>query len=245
MNTVRASPEAPAELSVAEAGNRLILSLPGRDQSRLLAIAQPVRLESGTVLAEAGKPARHVYFPVDCVLTLQAAIYGEPGLAVGMVGSEGMLGAQLALGVARAPCAAAVQGAGTAWRVKAAPFARELASSCALKQCLRRYVCVLMAQLGTSAGCVRFHNVAPRLARCLLMSQDRAHSDSMHLTHDDLASLLGVRRAGITRAAGELQRSRLIRYRRGRITVLDRAGLERVACGCYAADLAAYERMLG
>lgn len=230
---------------MAAAGNRLILSLPGPEQSRLLAVCDPVRLEFAVALARAGEPARHVYFPIDCFISVVTAIDRGPGFGVGMVGSEGMLGAQLALGVTRAPFTASVQGAGSAWRVRAGVFARELTASLALQQCLRRYLYVLVAQLGTTAACTRFHNVRPRLARCLLMSHDRAHSDSFHLTHEFLASLLGVRRVGITRAAGDLQRSRLIGYHRGEITVLDRAGLELAACGCYAADRCAYERTMG
>lgn len=230
---------------MATAENRLVLSLPSRDRSRLLAVCEPVRLEFGTVLSERGEATRQVYFPIDCFISLVTAIQGEPSLEVGMVGSEGMLGAQLALGVPPAPFTASVQGAGTAWRVKASAFRRELAASVAMRQALHRYLYVLMAQLATSAACTRFHNVGPRLARCLLMSQDRAHADNFHLTHEFLAALLGVRRVGITRAASDLQRSQLIRYHRGEITVLDRAGLEMAACGCYAADRHAYEQMLG
>lgn len=162
-----------------------------------------------------------------------------------MVGREGMLGAQLALGVSSIPLHALVQGAGTAWRIAAAPFRHALSDSKALQLSLNRYVYVLMAQLATSAACTRFHRVEPRLARWLLMTQDRAHSDSFHLTHELLAHMLGVRRVGITGAACDLQRLGLIRYRRGAITVLDRAGLEAAACSCYAADRRAYDATLG
>src|SRR4029450_6383931 len=149
-----------------------------------------------------------------------------------MVGREGMLGARLVLGVDTVPFHAVVQGAGRARRIRAAPFRRELARSKALQRTLGRYVYVLMAQLATSAACTRFHSVGPRLARWLLMSQDRAHSDSFHLTHEFLAYMLGVRRVGITGAAHDMQRRGLVQYRRGDITVLDRAGLEARACGC-------------
>ena len=124
-------------------------------------------------------------------------------------------------------------------------FVASLPLATALQRALNRYLYVLMAQLATSAGCTRFHSVGPRLARWLLMSQDRAHSDSFHLTHEFLAYMLGVRRVGITGAASDLQRRGLIGYHRGEITVLDRAGLEAAACGCYAADRHAYDRMLG
>ena len=127
----------------------------------------------------------------------------------------------------------------------AAPFRRQLSSSKALQVALHRYVYVLMAQLATSAACTRVHNVEPRLARWLLMTQDRIRSDSFHLTHEFLAHMLGVRRVGITGAASDLQRLGLIRYRRGDITVLDRGGLEAAACSCYASDRRAYDATVG
>jgi CRP-like cAMP-binding protein len=230
---------------MAATGNRLIAQLPRRDRVSLLAACEPVPLELGSVLCEPGKPTRHVYFPDEGFISLVTAIEGEPALEVGMVGREGMLGAQLVLGVGAAPLYALVQGAGTAQRMQAAPFRRELLRSQALQRMLNRYLYVLMAQLATAAGCTRFHGVEPRLARWLLMSQDRAHSDRFHLTHEFLAYMLGVRRVGITGAASDLQRRGLVHYRRGDITVLDRAGLEAAACSCYAADQDGYKRMLG
>jgi len=150
----------------------------------------------------------------------------------------------LALGVASAPLRAVVQGAGTAWRIDVRAFRNELARSVALQRTLNRYVVVLMAQLAASVTCQRFHLVGPRLARWLLMSQDRARDDSLRVTHESLACLLGVRRVGITNAASALQRSGLIAYRRGDLRVLDRNGLEAAACGCYAADCKAYAELL-
>jgi CRP-like cAMP-binding protein len=235
----------PLENALAVVENRLIARLPRRDRMRLLGVCESVHLELGAVLCEPGEPTRHVFFPNDCFISLVTAIEGEPGIEVGMVGREGMLGAQLALGVGAIPLHALVQGAGTARRITAAAFRRELAASKALQRALNRYLYVLMAQLATSAACTRFHNVEPRLARWLLMTQDRSHSDSFHLTHEFLACMLGVRRVGITGAASDLQRRGLIGYHRGEITVLDRAGLEGAACGCYAADRQAYDLMLG
>jgi CRP-like cAMP-binding protein len=231
--------------AVALAENHLIASLPRRDRASLLAACESVEVNIGTLLCRPGESTRHVYFPGDCVISLVTAVAGEPGLEVGMVGREGMLGAQLALGVIANPLHALVQSTGTAWRVAAAPFHRELSSSKALQASLNRYVYVLMAQLAIAAACTRFHNVEPRLARWLLMTQDRMHSDRFHLTHEFLAHMLGVRRVGITGAASDLQRQGLIRYRRGDITVLDRAGLEAAACSCYAADRRAYDATVG
>ncbi|HEU5297550.1 MAG TPA: Crp/Fnr family transcriptional regulator [Burkholderiaceae bacterium] len=200
-------------------------------------------LDIGAAMYTAGEPTRHVYFPIDGFISLVSITGDGPGLEVGMVGSEGMLGAQLALGVSTIPLRAMVQGQGSALRVDAAPFRRRLTTSKALQSELNRYLYVLMAQLATSAACTRFHSVGPRLARWLLMSHDRAHADTFRLTHEFLAFMLGVRRVGITRAASELQQRGLVRYQRGVIHVLDRPGLEGAACSCYAADRSAYGRM--
>lgn len=217
-------------------GNFLIDALPRADRTRLLAGCEPVELELGAVLCEAGQPLRHVWFPTVGFVSLISVVQGSPGVEVGMVGSEGMLGTQVALGVATSPLLALVQGAGTAWRMAAGTFTKELGRSLALRRRLDRYLYVLMAQLATSAGCLRFHEIGPRLARWLLMMQDRAGADRFRVTHEFLAFMLGVRRAGISRAAGTLQQAGLIDYRRGDVVVLDRAGLEAAACGCYAAD---------
>jgi CRP-like cAMP-binding protein len=229
---------------VAIAQNRLIELLPRRERTRLLALCEPVELVLSEVLCEPGGDTRDVYFPIDGFVSLVAQIAGSPGLEVGMVGREGMLGVQLALGVATAPLRAVVQGAGAAWRVSGPAFGRELARSPPLQRSLNRYLYVLMMQLATSAACLRYHLIGPRLARWLLMSQDRAHADSFHVTQEFLAYMLGVRRVGITTAAGALQRNGLIEYRRGELTVLDRHGLEGAACDCYAADQRAYAKTM-
>jgi CRP-like cAMP-binding protein len=204
----------------------------------------PVQLDLGDVLCEAGEVTSHGYFPQDSFISLVTRIEGEPALEVGMVGREGMLGAQLVLGVNTTPLHALVQGPGSAWRIDAAVIRREISRHEALDRILKRYIQVVMGQLATSAACTRFHKVGPRLARWLLMSQDRAHSNSFHLTHEFLAYMLGVRRVGITAAAGDLQRRGLIRYQRGLVTVLNRRGLVAAACGCYAADKRGYELLL-
>ncbi|MES2360801.1 MAG: Crp/Fnr family transcriptional regulator [Pseudomonadota bacterium] len=225
--------------------NHLIELLPRKDRLHLLGLCEPVKLVLAEVLCEPGKPTRHVYFPIEGFISLVAQIDGSPGVEVGMVGREGMLGAQLALGVVTAPLHALVQGPGTAWRIGTRAFRAELEGSPALRRELNRYLYVLMAQLAESAACLRFHQIGPRLARWLLMSQDRSHSSSFEVTQEFLAYMLGVRRVGITAAAGALQRQGLIEYSRGELTVLDRAGLEAAACGCYAADQKAYADLLG
>jgi CRP-like cAMP-binding protein len=225
--------------------NTLIEWLPAKDRARLLAICEPVELLLSEVLCEPDKPTRHVYFPTRGFISLVAMVDGSPGVEVGMVGREGMLGAQLVLGVVTAPLHALVQGSGTSLRIATVPFKRELARSPALRRVLNRYLYVLMAQQATSAACLRFHLIGQRLARWLLMSQDRAQSESFHITHEFLAYMLGMRRVGITAAASALQRDGLIQYHRGEIKVMDRSGLEAAACSCHASNQKTYADLLG
>jgi CRP-like cAMP-binding protein len=225
---------------LAPAENHLIELLPEADRQRVLAVCESVQLVMGEVLFDRGEPVRHVYFPVDGFFCLVMQIDGHPSLEVGMVGRAGMVGEALVLGVDTVPLRAMVQGPGTAWRIDAASFKRELALSPALRRLLQRFVFVRLAQLSTSAACLRFHLIEPRLARWLLMSQDCSHADHFHVTHEFLACMLGVRRVGVTAAAGALQRRGLIGYHRGEIRVLDRKGLEQAACSCYASDMATY-----
>jgi CRP-like cAMP-binding protein len=229
---------------LSTAQNHLIQALPGADRKRLLALCEPVQLLLSDVLWERGGITREVYFPVEAFVSLLTEIDAHPSLEVGMVGREGMLGVNLALGVTAASSRALVQGPGSAWRIGAAPFRRALAASPALQRSLHRYVHVQMSHLTTSAACLRFHTIGRRLARWLLMSQDRAHSPSFRVTHEFLAYMLGVRRVGITVAAGTLQRDGLIEYHRGELTVLDRDGLEAAACSCYAADQKTYADLM-
>jgi len=222
----------------------LIELLPRNVRLSLLANCEPVELILSEVLSESADPIRHVYFPTAGFISLVMLIDKNPALEIGMVGREGMLGAQLALEVAIAPLHAVVQGPGTALRIGAAAFQRELSMHPALQRGIHHYLYVLMAQLAQSAGCLRYHQIDQRLARWLLMSQDRAESDTFRMTHEFLAFMLGVRRVGITKAAGQFHRSGLIEYRRGLLTVLDRNGLEAASCGCYAADRKTYAKLL-
>lgn len=232
------------KVSMTSSGNHLLQSLPRKNRAHFLAECQSVEMKLAEVLCESGEPIRHVYFPVDCFFSFVALNEGMPSLEIGMVGSEGMLGEQLLLGERAAPFHALVQGPGRAWRMKSSLFLRQLRESLPLQRVLKRYLHVRFLQLGQLAVCVHFHQVNPRLARWLLMSQDRSHADSFHMTHEFMAYLLGVRRVGITKAAGSLQRDGLIEYRHGFMSVLDRPGLEAAACSCYAEDAAVYDRLL-
>jgi CRP-like cAMP-binding protein len=229
---------------VPVAQNHLIELLPRNARSRLLSICEPVNLVMSDVLSKPGDPTRHVYFPVDGFISLVHEIDTRPVLEVGMVGREGMVGVELMLGVAITPLQTLVQGAGSSWRIGTRAFKAELAGSPALQRGLNRYLYILMIQLASSASCLRFHQIGPRLARWLLMTQDRAHSDAFHVTHEFLAYMLGVRREGITTAAQSLQRNGLIAYQRGDVHVLDRQALEAAACSCYASNRAVYARLL-
>jgi CRP-like cAMP-binding protein len=220
--------------------NQLLVQLPHALQHRMAAIGETVELRLSETLAEAARPTAAVLFPIDGFVSLLAQVDGERVLEVGMVGREGMLGIQVALGVTPEPFRMLVQGAGVALRIDAAAFRHELAASLPLRSTIARYVYVLFVQHARAAACLRFHHIEQRLARWLLMSQDRADADEFRVTQEFLAYMLGVRRVGVTVAASALQRRSLIAYERGEMAIVDRSGLEQAACSCYASDRAAY-----
>jgi len=226
--------------------NLLLSILPSNIRRRLLIRQEPVRLEASTALVELGEKTRHVYFPIDAVVSLLTAPSAEnAALEVGLVGNEGMVGVWLLLGVDEAPLRAVVQGSGLAWRVEAETFRREMTANRSVRDKFNRYLYVRLVQLAQTAACTRFHVVESRLARSLLMTRDRAHSREFHVTQQLLAHVLGVRRAGVTRAATALRRRKLIRYSRGDIEITDERGLEKAACGCYATDKKTYAAWSG
>ena len=223
---------------------RLLAALPSKSLEHVLASCETVDLIFADVLCLPGDRIRYVYFPTDSFISLVAPVDGYAGLEVGMIGNEGMLGIGLLLDVDASPMHALVQGTGPALRMTAETFRRELEHTPALQRGLKRYVYVLISQLAQAAACTRFHVVEARLARWLAMTRDRARSDQFYLTQDFLSHMLGVRRVGVTKAAGALQKRNLISYTRGTITVLDPGGLEAAACGCYLTDKQTYDRIL-
>ena len=213
--------------------NHLLATLPRKDYQRLHAHLDLVTLTLGEVLYEAGEPIQHVYFPNDALVSLLTLVEGHLALEVALIGREGMVGTPLALGIDNSPLRALAQGSGTAMRMTASHFQKGFRDSPSLRREVYCYIHALMAQLAQTAACNRFHVVEARLARRLLMAADYAPSHTFHLTHEFLASMLGVRRVGVTKAAHALQQQNLINYSRGEITILDRSGLEAAACSCY------------
>jgi CRP-like cAMP-binding protein len=174
-----------------------------------------------------------VYFPNSGIVSLLAAANEHATLEVGLVGKEGILGLAIFMGVNTSLNRAVVQGAGSAMRMKATAFRKECSNGGALPRLLQRYTHSRLTQITQSALCNQFHSVDARLARWLLMTHDRMGDDEFQLTQEFLSNMLGVRREGVSRAAGDLQKRKLIVYSRGRLKVLDRVGLEAVSCGCY------------
>lgn len=225
---------------IASAANRLLERLPAKDRGRLVAACERVELGFGEVIDEPGGAIEHVYFPAGSYISLLAFVGDADAVEVAMIGNEGVYGLPAAWGIECSPVKAVIQGAGPAYRIASRAFRDELARSPSLRTGLDLYSHVLTSQLMRSAGCIRFHVVEQRLARWLLMTADRAHSLTLRVTHEFLAYMLGVRRVGITEAAGSLQREGLISYSRGLLDILDREGLERAACACYRDDLDTY-----
>jgi CRP-like cAMP-binding protein len=222
--------------------NLVLDSIPAKNYGRLRSQLEPVTLAFGQILYEPGETIKHVYFPVDSLISLLTAVDKRRTLEVGMVGNEGMAGMPFVLGMSVSDVRALVQGAGKALRMASAPFRVEFARNKPLQQALYRYTYALMAQISQTAACNRFHSAQSRLARWLLMTRDRVHSDEFSLTHEFLGHMLGVRREGVTDAANALRRRKLISYSRGKIQILDATRLLATCCTCYLTVKAAFGR---
>jgi CRP-like cAMP-binding protein len=224
--------------------NSLLSALPKAEYRKLLTKLEPFRLVFGEVIYEPGDLIRHVYFPTSGIISLLAAAGARATLEVGLVGREGMVGIPIFMGVKISRNHAVVQGVGTALRMKAQEFRKEGEDGGSLPRILRRYTHSLLTQISQSAVCNRFHPIDARLARWLLMTRDRMATDEFALTQEFLSNMLGVRREGVNKAAGMLQDKHLIRYSRGTITILNRAGLEEIACECYGIIKEEYDSFL-
>jgi CRP-like cAMP-binding protein len=213
--------------------NRLLAALPRIDYQKLLPVLEPVKLAFGDILYESHAHIRHVYFPNDCFVSMLTTVDAGRAAEVGLIGSEGMIGVPMALGVAVSPFRAVVQGGGMAMRLATADFRRIFSKSGALKKETFLFTHLLMIQIAQTAACNRFHVVTQRMARWLLMTRDRVNCNEFRITQEFLALMLGVRRVGVTVAMGSLRERKLIAYRRGTITILDHGGLIAASCGCY------------
>jgi CRP-like cAMP-binding protein len=225
--------------------NKLLAALPTRDYKRLSPHLEAVTLEFNAVLHEDGEAVRYVYFPGEGLVSLLVVTGNGAASEVGLVGSEGMVGLSALLGVGDAPGRELVQMSGAGVRVKAKLMRAEFKRGGALQDLLLRYTHALFTQISQSTACMASHALDRRLCRWLLMTHDGARGDTFEITQEFMASMLGVTRAVVTRAAGTLKRERMIRYSRGQVTMLDRRGVEARACECYASVREEYARVLG
>jgi CRP-like cAMP-binding protein len=224
--------------------NRILASLPPAEYARVSEELEPFALPLHTVLYEADSPISHVYFPTSgCVSMVN--VMSEGAVEVGTIGFEGFAGLPLLLDDDRMPTRAFVQLAGSSYRMQAALFQRALQRNPVFERLLNRHSLALFNQAAQSVACNRLHTLESRCARWLLMTHDRMRMEHFTLTHEFLSYMLGVHRPAVTLAAGVLQRAGLIHYTRGKVVVLDRAGLEAAACACYDITRKNYERLIG
>ncbi|MCM2330348.1 MAG: Crp/Fnr family transcriptional regulator [Pseudomonas sagittaria] len=229
--------------------NHLLAALPAEDYARLLPQLELVPMPLGHALYESGSKLRHVYFPTTAIVSLLYVMHDGASAEIAMVGNEGIIGVALYMGGETMPNRAIVQSAGHAYRMGAQHLKAEFARAggrrtAALQHLLLRYAQALITQMSQTAVCNRHHSIDPQLCRWLLLSLDRLSSNELTMTQELIANMLGVRREGVTEAAGKLQRAGLIQYARGKITVLDRPGLEARVCECYKVVKTEFDRLL-
>ncbi|MBI2296346.1 MAG: Crp/Fnr family transcriptional regulator [Betaproteobacteria bacterium] len=224
--------------------NQLLAALPAADYERLLPHLEPVTLPLGLVVFESGSKLRHLYFPASGIVSLLYAMEDGASTEIAVIGNEGVVGIALFMGGESTPSRAVVQSAGHGYRLKAAVLKTEFELGGPLQHLLLRYTPALIAQMTQTAVCNRHHAVDQQLCRRLLLSLDRLPSNKLTMTQELIANMLGVRREGVTEAAGNLQEAGLIRYSRGHITVLDRPKLEAQVCECYAVVKREMDRLL-
>lgn len=213
--------------------NVLIDLLPKDTQALFFLKAELVDLSLSHIICLVDEPTQYVYFPTDGFISITQSIDKHPAIEIGMIGREGALGAEVILGCKVNPFGAIVQGNGNAWKISAKDLITEVKKSADLRRILNSYISVRISQLGLSAACEHFHEIGPRLAKWLLMSQDRAQSPTFLMTHEFIALMLGVRRVGVTTTASDFRRRGFIEYHRGEMKVLNRVALKAEACSCY------------
>lgn len=224
--------------------NRLLAALPAADLARISPFLEAAPMALGQVLYEPDVPMRHVYFPTTAIVSLLYVMEDGASAEIAVVGHEGIVGVSLFMGGESTPSRAVVQSAGEAWRLKGQELKAEFERGSEMQHLLLRYTQALLTQMAQTAVCNRHHSLDQQLCRWLLLSLDRLPADELVMTQELIANMLGVRREGVTEAAGKLQRAGLIEYRRGHITVLDRPGLEARTCECYAVVKKEYDRLL-
>jgi CRP-like cAMP-binding protein len=224
--------------------NHLLAALPPGDYARLEPHLEPISMKLGDVLYEPGAKLRHVYFPTTSIVSLLYVMEDGASAEIAIVGNEGLLGISLFMGGESTPSRAVVQSAGYGFRLKAALLKMEFGRFGTTMHLLLRYTQALITQMAQTAVCNRHHSVDQQLCRWLLLSIDRLPTNELTMTQELIANMLGVRREGVTEAAGKLQDAGLIHYRRGKITVLDRHGLETRSCECYQVVKTEFDRLL-
>ncbi|UHL65916.1 Crp/Fnr family transcriptional regulator [Paralcaligenes sp. KSB-10] len=224
--------------------NHLLAALPADDYQRLLPSLEPISMLLGDVLYESGVQMRSVYFPTSSIVSLLYVMENGASAEIAVVGKEGIVGVSLFMGGETTPSRAVVQSAGQAYQLKGQQLKDEFYRNGPMQHLLLRYTQSLLTQMAQTAVCNRHHSLDQQLCRWLLLSLDRLQSNELVMTQELIANMLGVRREGVTEAAGNLQRVGLIEYRRGHITVLDRPGLEARACECYAVVKTECDRLL-
>lgn len=234
-----------SEFAFSPSGNGLLAALPTESYERLVPDLAAVTLKLRDLVYEVSQPIEHIYFPTRCVISLVNVMADGEEIESATVGREGCVGLPVFLGSDQAPFRAFCQIPGEALRMPASRLREEAARDASLRRVLNHYTLATLTQVGQSAACNRIHSIDARCARWLLLCHDRMGADEFLLTHEFLGEMLGVRRASVTEAAGRLQEAGLIRYRRGRITVVDRPGLEGAACECYRIIRDEYDRLLG
>jgi CRP-like cAMP-binding protein len=224
--------------------NHILDALPIEERDRLFPHLKLVSMPLGTVVYESGETLRHIYFPTDCIVSLLYVMQDGASAEIAIVGNEGAIGVALFMGGETTPSRAIVQSGGSAYRLDGKRLKLEFHRHGRMLHVLLRYTQSLITQMAQTAVCNRHHSLDQQLCRWLLLSLDRLKSNELEMTQELIANMLGVRREGVTAAAGELQRLGVIRYRRGKITVLDRAKLEQLSCECYAVVKKETDRLL-